>query len=101
MLSISGTGCLLYCFHVSLWSTFDLPRFLKRELQLRVCHANDFFIFSFFYCIIYPVHAVLTCGGQRAAFGSWFYPSSMWTLGWNADPRAWQQVLSPLNLLTS
>lgn len=23
------------------------------------------------------MHAVLMCGGQRAAFGSWFYPSSV------------------------
>lgn len=41
MLSINAASCLLYYFHVFLWSTFDLPRFLKWELQLRVCRAND------------------------------------------------------------
>lgn len=29
------------------------------------------------------------CGGQRAA---WFFPSTMWGLGWNSSSQAWQQL---------
>lgn len=57
-----------------------------RDMNLLVCHTP--------YLLIYSVHAILLCGGQRRAFGSWFSPSSTWTLGWNLAIRLCSRYLS-------
>jgi hypothetical protein len=100
MLSINRAGCLLYYFHVSLWSTFDLARFLKWELQSRVCLANHFFAFSFFITLFIAcmLSSCVEVRGQLLGAGSILPP---WTLVRNSGPRVWQQEPSPPKPLTS